>query len=87
MLGEETVKVVARLAIDSVPQDVRNFESILDRVATSVEKAVNSLERLERPFHFCFYCIGVSMLLVGASRVIESFRVGSRIRGHTDNSK
>ena len=76
MLGEEeTVKVVARLAIESFPQDVRNYEAILDRATISLEKAVNMFESLQKPLRFCFYCLGASFLLVGTSRLVRAFRV------------
>lgn len=74
MMGEETVKVVARLAIDSVPQDVRNYEVLAERTTTALENALNTVTKLEKPVKFCLYCIGVSFVLFGASHMIHAFR-------------
>lgn len=72
--GEEQVKVIARVAIDTLPRDVKAYELLLDRTTSSFERAVDLLERLESPLRFCFYCCGVSALLFGAARLVRVVR-------------
>lgn len=77
-LIEEQVKVVAKIAIDSLPISNKALEDLLERNTKAIENAADSFRSLEHPFRFCLYCIGVSVVILSGSFLIKSLRKSSK---------